>query len=202
MEAPGPVDRKRRKQDRLEAREWARALLARRDWVILDTETTGLGDDAEVIQIAVLAPRGATLLDALLRPTTPIPPAATAVHGIDTAMTEPAVTYAQIHDVLAYVLSNKVVIAYNAGYDARLLRQTAHRHGIPPLDLTWECAMKQYARFAGRWSRRRHDYAWQRLPLSKRYKGRPHQAIADCWATLELLERMAAAPPWWQFWRT
>jgi hypothetical protein len=59
-----------------EAIDWARELMGRQDWVLLNTETTGLGPDDEVVEIAVLDPTGRALLDTLVRPPRPIPPAA------------------------------------------------------------------------------------------------------------------------------
>src|SRR6185437_1044792 len=50
---------------------WARELLTRDDWVVLDTETTGLDAGAEVIDLAVLDRNGTVLLETLLRPLRP-----------------------------------------------------------------------------------------------------------------------------------
>src|SRR5687768_4350279 len=75
-----------RPEDRLAAQLWARRLLERDDWVVLDTETTGLDHGAEVIQIGVVGPDGRTLLDTLLQPRTRIPADATRIHGVTDAM--------------------------------------------------------------------------------------------------------------------
>ena len=63
----------------------ARAWLAA-NALILDTETTGLGDDAEVVELAVIDCAGAVLLDTLVRPSGPVPAEAAAIHGITDAM--------------------------------------------------------------------------------------------------------------------
>ena len=44
----------KRSRDRNAAIQWARELLAKPNWVILDTETTGIDNMAEIIQIGVL----------------------------------------------------------------------------------------------------------------------------------------------------
>ena len=43
------------------------------DLVIFDTETTGLGPDAEIVEVAALKVDGTVLLDTLLKPRQPIP---------------------------------------------------------------------------------------------------------------------------------
>ena len=47
--------------------------------LILDTETTGLGDDAEVVELAVIDCAGVVLLDTLVRPSGPVPAGARGV---------------------------------------------------------------------------------------------------------------------------
>ena len=53
--------------------------------LILDTETTGLGDEAEICEIAVIRQDGSVVLDTLVRPTGKISEDATRVHGITDA---------------------------------------------------------------------------------------------------------------------
>lgn len=65
---------------RADAQHWARDLLSRKDWLILDTETTGLGSNAEAVQIGIISPAGHTLLDVLLHPRQPIPPDGSVEH--------------------------------------------------------------------------------------------------------------------------
>ena len=48
---------------------------------ILDTETTGLYDDAEIVEISIIDENGGVLLDTLVKPLKPIPAEATAIHG-------------------------------------------------------------------------------------------------------------------------
>ncbi len=53
---------------------WANGIVSRRDVLYLDTETTGLGSQAEIVEIAVVDGAGRTVLNRLVRPTSPIPP--------------------------------------------------------------------------------------------------------------------------------
>lgn len=175
-----------------QACRWARSLLERTEWVILDTETTGLDHSAEAVQIAVVAPSGATLIDTLVRPTGLIPPEATAIHGITNAMVALAPPFTEIYPRLQEIVGGKTIVAYNAAFDSRILDQTCRRHRVQPLVARWECAMEQYARFVGQWSARTNSYTWQRLPRPAHARHRRHQAIDDCLATLEIIRTMAA----------
>lgn len=174
-----------------EACRWARRLLDQSRWVILDTETTGLDRSAEAVQIAIIAPDGTSLLDSLVRPTSRIPPDATAIHGITDAMVATAPSFTEIYPQLQEIVRGKTIVAYNAAFDSRILRQTCHCHRVPPLIAQWECAMEQYARYVGQWSSRLGGYRWQPLPRPPSDHPMRHQAIDDCRATLEVIRRMA-----------
>jgi DNA polymerase-3 subunit epsilon len=176
--------------DRRKSIEWSRALLAApSQWVVLDTETTGLGLTDEVIQVAVVAPDGSALLDSLVRPASrgDIPAQASAIHHITIEMLIGAPTFAQLAPTLEAAVAGKRIVAYNAEYDRRLLRQTALLSGGRAPQAPWECAMIAYSRFVGEWDSHKNDYRFQRLPSGD------HSAAGDCRATLKLIEQMARA---------
>ena len=179
-------------RDREEASRWARRLLERTDWVILDTETTGLDASAEVVQLAVLGSDGSTLVDTLVRPRGRIPRDAVAIHGITDTMVATAPLYAEVYTTLLGMVESKSIIAYNAPFDRKMLIQTALSNRVAIISNPWECAMDQYARFLGQWSSRRGSYAWVSLPRPDAPPGYKHQAIDDCRATLAVIRRMAS----------
>lgn len=169
------------------AREWAQALLKRSDWVILDTETTGLGPKDEIIQIAILNPESQVLLDTLIRPSRPISPAASEIHGILDSDVLSAPTYKEIRPEIERCILGKTIVIYNAEYDMRLLRQTNSRYNLTPMLIKRnqiECAMLKYSAWRGElWPD--GSYKWQKLP------GGDHTALGDCRATLQVIKRMA-----------
>ena len=77
--------REARRRELADLAAWAAAALTDPNLVILDTETTGLYDPARIVDIAVTTAAGDVLLDTLVDPGVPIPPEATAVHGITDA---------------------------------------------------------------------------------------------------------------------
>jgi len=176
--------------DRQQVIDWARKLIARDDWCVLDTETTGLEYTAEACQIAVVAPSGQVLLDTLVKPSRPIPLAAQRIHQITDAMVASAPTFADIAPTLRECLSGLTVVIYNAAYDERVLEQSALACGLTievPIfgAFVYECAMQQYAVYYGDWSSYFGAYKFRPLP------GGDHTALGDCRATLNLIRRMA-----------
>ncbi len=87
---------------------WARWALATRNVCIVDTETTGLGNDAEVVEITVLSTRGEVLFDSLVRPRCPVPPAATAVHHLDDTAVLDAPRFIDLYGLLTAVLRRRI----------------------------------------------------------------------------------------------
>ena len=185
------------REERNDAIGWARELLQRSDWLILDTETTGLDSQAEVCQLAVLSPQGIVRLDTLVKPTRPIPDGASRIHGITDAMVETAPSFRDVGPNLSFLLEGNDLVVYNLAFDTRILAQSAQAVG-----LTWplfgpvpyekrHCAMVQYARWFGDWHDYHQSFTYQRLPTLA--KGLAHSALTDCRSTLALIRQMAEA---------
>ena len=175
---------------RANATTWARFLLARDpdSWVILDTETTGLGPQAEVVQIGVINGRGDVLMDnVLVKPKCQIEPDATRIHHITKSMVENAPSFLDVLPQLRDVVRDKLLVIYNAEYDLRLLIQSAKAHGSMPYlpHGGYDCAMLRYAEWVGKWNDYHGSFRWQKLA------GGDHSALGDCIATLAVIEKMA-----------
>ncbi|MCB9628200.1 MAG: 3'-5' exonuclease [Sandaracinaceae bacterium] len=185
------VMKKAPRQARLDAIAWASSVLASPDgYAILDTETTGVGEDDEIIQIAIVDPSGRELVNTLVRPTRErsIPAKATAVHGIRRAHLRDAPSWPDVSPEVEEALCGRRVVAYNAAFDGRLMQQTHRINGGLAAPSEWACAMLAYAAFVGEPDvRKPGEYKWQKLA------GGDHTAIGDCRATLALIRLMAAA---------
>lgn len=169
--------------DKLAAAQWARDILTNDNTLILDSESTGLGKDARICQLAVIDLCGEIKLDTLINPERPIPAEATAIHGITDEMVKDAPT---IKDLDLLFLEANLVIIYNADFDLRLLEQS----GCDTKHLEASCAMKKYAAFCGQYNMSKGSYTWQKLPATKDVK--VHSALGDCLSTLALIKQMAA----------
>lgn len=168
--------------------KWAKEVLADfTNWVILDTETTGLYD-AEIVQIGIIDLEEKVVLDSLVKPTIPIPPDATNIHGISNEMVELAPTFPQIYSRLVETLKDKKVLIYNADFDLGILAYCRKLHQLKPLGLRKrsDCLMEWYAQFCGDWNDYYESYTWQTL-------GGNHSAVGDCQAALSVLKEMATS---------
>jgi DNA polymerase-3 subunit epsilon len=183
--------------ERQEAIKWARRVLEGGKALILDTETTGLDANDEVIQVGIIDLDGNVLLNTLVRPTVPIASEARSVHGITDQELADAPYFSDLYDTLAGLLVNRCVLAYNADFDHRLLQQTCAKYGLPPFKVAeWGCVMERYADFWGERSQAGHHKP-QSLAVACDQQGinvdGHHEAVKDCQLTLELIKAMAVA---------
>lgn len=149
--------------------------------VFLDTETTGLDEQAEIVEIAILALDGACLLSTYIRPSIPLTSAAMAVHGITEEILANAPSWPEVAPQVFTFLNGQTVVAHNADFDARMLAQTNQRYGLTcPDPRNWICTMKMLtAGNNGRWPSLPRAMAMSGLELTTRDSGTLHQAGFD-----------------------
>jgi DNA polymerase-3 subunit epsilon len=176
-------------------------LMAKRgDYLILDTETTGL-DRGEICQIAIINQNGDVLLNTHVKTAQPIPADASRIHGITDEHVKNAPTWAEIAPRVRDILNGKDLIVYNAVYDRKMMHQSAERAGIEKIEwkevARWLCAMEAYAEFHGDWNEYRGSYRWQKLATAAARFGVSsdywHDALADCRMTLGIINGLVEA---------
>ena len=88
------------------------------------------------------------------------------------------------------LLTGRLVLAYNADFDRRMLCQTCDRYGLTVIEAEWECAMELYAAARNRWSRK-YGFVWCKLGEACWGEGVQmdgvHEAVADARATRMLV---------------
>ncbi len=178
--------------------QWAQTLMRRDNFYVLDTETTGVGKGDEIVQLGIVDKHGNTIMNQLIKPTVSIPQGASGVHGIYDTDVEDAPTYKEIYIELSKLLAGQIVIAYNMDFDWRMLQQSSAKYRLPDIRTgKRDCAMKQYAKYNGKWNGKRRSYVWHKLGNAAALEGivveNAHDAIGDVRMTLALIQIMAGS---------
>ena len=109
--------------------------------VYLDTETTGLHESDEIVELTIIDDNGEPLINTLVKPVNHTYwPGAERVHGISPIDVRHAPTQKQISGKIRDVVRDTRVVIYNAPYDSQYL---------PELEEAGEvrCAMREFADF-------------------------------------------------------
>lgn len=167
-------------------------------YYVLDTETTGLGTEDVIIEIAIIDQDGTTIMNTLVNPNdVAIDYTATQITGITEEMVQNEPSFALVYAQLMERLNPETpIIIYNADFDMRMLKQSAAANGMTPTRKTNPvfCAMKTYAEFKGEWNSYHNNYKWHRLTDACRSMGIPlqnaHRALGDAQMTLALVKAM------------
>ena len=180
--------------------DWCRRVVAsEEEYVLLDTETTGLY--GEVIDLAIIDTKGHELYSSLLKSLCAIEPGAQETHHISSEMLEHAPTIAQEWSRICDIVHGRIVITYNAKFDSERIAYSLGRYGLNTCsECAWsfECAMESYANFWGAPPKRgKTTPKWQSLGDACWQQGITlppglHRAMPDCQTTLALLCKVAA----------
>jgi DNA polymerase-3 subunit epsilon len=174
----------------------ALAELARKP-VYLDTETTGLEDADEIVEICILDVDGRVVLDSLVKPKGGISAEAGKVHGITQDTVRDAPTWLEVWPGVEATLAGQRVEIYNADFDVRMMRQSHMKYGLPwPTQaVNFACIMKLYAQFHGEWNYRTGSYRWHSLEVAGQQCHLPlpntHRAKEDALLARAVLHYMA-----------
>src|SRR4051812_19379545 len=96
--------------------------------LIIDTETVGAGSSVEVVEIALGDRSGTIIYHSLVRPVFNRLPRTARGQRFDRAEFDAAPDWPEVWAVLAPLVDNKLLIAYNAAFDRRALSAARERH--------------------------------------------------------------------------
>ena len=115
------------------------------DCYVLDTETTGLGSNDQIIEIAVCDANGRVCYEQRISPSVPINPKAEEIHGISLDDLAECPKWPEIANDLQTLLTGKTVVIYNSNFDLDMLRSTSQAFQIDDAwlnTLNIRCAME------------------------------------------------------------
>ncbi|WP_216329569.1 exonuclease domain-containing protein [Deinococcus aestuarii] len=95
-----------------EGRAALREIVARGNWLSLDTEMTRIDEDAEVIEVALVSPIGEVLFESLARPFGPVSEEVRAVHGMTDEELSTAPTWPEVYARLVPLLHGRELVAW------------------------------------------------------------------------------------------
>jgi DNA polymerase III subunit epsilon len=185
--------------------EWCASVVNSDEYVIIDTETTGLKRHDQIIELSIVAASGQVLYDKLLQPSCSISEGAMNAHHISEAMVAQARCFKEEWSEIEAAIAGRACITYNAEFDFRMLRQSAIAHNVDLPEFDWYCAMREYARFwdapgrEGTWlgSKRlsSNSAPFQKLEVACMQQSvafvQEHRALGDTLATLSLIKKIA-----------
>ncbi|MDD4932055.1 MAG: 3'-5' exonuclease [Methylacidiphilaceae bacterium] len=157
------------------AMKWARSVLMLHP-VFVDTETTGLGEGAEVVEIAVVGLEGETIYHSLVCPVEPMGESAAEINGISLDELALAPPWYRVWWELRPILWDRLAVAHNAAFDRRVIEQSCRRAGEEPPACGWECTCEALKAANGG--------HWPRLSVAAELAGarestERHRALAD-----------------------
>lgn len=134
--------------------------------VYLDTETTGLEFNDEIIEIAIVNSEGKVIFDSFIKPQKPIPLSATAINHITNEMVQNSPSLSEVWHQIKNHLSNYPIGMYNAEFDIRMILQSLKVNHIPD-DSKFNAfdIMKVYSDFMGSDRRFRLEQAGRNLGI-------------------------------------
>lgn len=155
--------------------------------VVIDTETTGLDADAEILQCSIISGKGKVLLNEFYRPERHASwEGAMAVNGITPERVRACPAFKESRCKIAEILNqSSLVIGYNLPFDIGMLE----RNGVKCPGSEKQCdLMRPFAEVFGEWSDTYQTWKWQKLTVCAGfygYKGgKFHDSLEDCKATL------------------
>ncbi len=154
--------------------------------LIVDTETVGAGPTTEIVEIAFGDVSGEIVFQSLVRPTFNPLPRASRQTRFDMSELESAPYWTDVWQQVSELVHNRLLIAYNAGFDRRAMAAACARLGQHTEERGWRCAMQLVKQVAGvkRSLTLAEACALYGLP------GGTHRAAADVLATYQLLNAM------------
>lgn len=177
------------------------------NFITVDTETTGIGSDDQIIQLSIVNLNNEILFNEYFKPSVAISQEATNVHGITMEQLLDKPSFSVFSDQILKLLRDKYIIGYSIDFDIRMIKN--HLPSVENLGFTGLIDLiKIYAEYHGVLSSR-GGYKLQKLSkalndlsidgyISSNTKynfANFHNAVTDVRATNELFFELLKRSP-------
>lgn len=167
--------------------------------VYLDTETTGLNRDDEIVEISIIDYDGKTLFTSLVKPSKSIPADAQRIHHISDADVGSAPAWPILWPSIRSILYGRTIAAYNTSFDLRMMQQSHSRY-----NLTWRESLRSvdvlaiFSDFRGVWDPMRRSMKFFKLEEAGFFFNisllNAHRSEADALLVRAVLHSIAGEP--------
>lgn len=97
----------------------------KKEKIYLNIESTGISETSEIVQLSITKYNGDILFNELIKPSKQIERNATYTNGLTNEMLENCRTWKEIAPEIKKILKGKVIFAYKASFDKRLIQQSS-----------------------------------------------------------------------------
>lgn len=162
------------------------------EFVLLDTETTGLEADDEIVELGIISSAGKVLFHSMFEPEKEMHWAAAKTTGISPKSLIGMPKFKDKWPEIEEILKNKTIVCHNMPFDRRQLNQTIERYGISHdhVDTVLKCKFIDSMDIAKKFVKS-NSYKLEVLCEKLGIKDRQiHRATEDCLMTLKMLRRI------------
>ncbi|MCX6054682.1 MAG: 3'-5' exonuclease [Chloroflexi bacterium] len=184
--------------NREKVKQFAEKILSEKP-IYLDTETTGLGKNDEIVEISILDQDGDILISSLVKPSQLIPLEVQKIHGITNEMTVSAPSWPVLWPEIRNALFGRTIAIYNAPFDLRMMQQTHQKY-----HLSWRetfnmlDVLLQFSNYRGEWDPFRGSMKYFKLVEAGQYFNiklpNSHRSADDALLTRAVLHSIAGKP--------
>ena len=166
--------------------------------LFFDTETTGGSKDDQIIEIAFCDSDRNVSVDTLIYTDKSSKAAAFKIHGIHVEELIGKPRFIDIQPAIVSLLKGRTLYAYNASFDMRMMRQSAHKFRLEQVEVI--CLAKLFANFIGQYSTYFGANKYFGLEKACAHFGvehkNAHRALPDALACFSVWEGMLNSHHW------
>ena len=158
------------------------------DYLLMDAEMTGVGNQDEIIELALIDLNGNEIYHGMYYPEVSISIEAGYIHNIKEEDLFDCPQFCEAWPEIFAKLNEKTLLIYNARSDIQMMYQTLKKQKTKTPMIKNICVQQLYEKFRGLKRSVKLELACEQMGLSFEQN---HRATDDCIMTLELIKAMA-----------